>query len=132
MPDSPEAAEQIREAAAVQIVVPQTDPPSIRAGAQAEQAEAEDLEHQKQRLIIQNAAQDIRLRRKYANRIFYLVRYWLIGVLGVLILQGALGPWKLFDLSENVLLALIGGTTVNVLGLFVVVINYLFPKRPVD
>ena len=34
-----------------------------------------------------------------------------------------------FDLSDNVLIVLITGTTVNVIGVFVVVMNYLFPKR---
>lgn len=34
-----------------------------------------------------------------------------------------------FKLSDSVLIALIGGTTVNVIGLFLVVANYLFPRR---
>ena len=34
-----------------------------------------------------------------------------------------------FMLSENIMLAAIGSTTVNVLGILYVVANYLFPKR---
>lgn len=39
-----------------------------------------------------------------------------------------------FELSDTVLLALIGGTTASVLGLFVIVANYLFNtlKPPED
>lgn len=37
-----------------------------------------------------------------------------------------------FELSEPVLLALIGGTTANVIGLFLVVAGYLFPRRSKD
>ena len=47
----------------------------------------------------------------------------------LLALQGFLSPWKVFALSDAVILAAIGGTTVNVLGIFIIVVNYLFPKR---
>ncbi|MDP4360701.1 hypothetical protein QR510_29170, partial [Escherichia coli] len=33
-----------------------------------------------------------------------------------------------FDLDDKILLALIGGTTLNVLGIFTIVTNFLFPK----
>lgn len=34
-----------------------------------------------------------------------------------------------FKLNSDVMLALIGGTTVNVLGVFTIVANFLFPKN---
>jgi len=34
-----------------------------------------------------------------------------------------------FKLSDPVMLAVIGSTTVNILGILYVVANYLFPKR---
>ncbi|GKS99216.1 hypothetical protein AVKW3434_07530 [Acidovorax sp. SUPP3434] len=68
----------------------------------------------------------IESRKKYASKIFLLVVWWLIG-LGVVVL---LSGWKIcgFALEKAVLLALIGGTTLNVLGIFTIVTNFLFPK----
>lgn len=72
---------------------------------------------------------------------------WMIIVLGTIILTGLKHPelrkdanglfiqsrwydWLVaFDLADGVLLALIGGTTANVIGLFLVVARYLFPRR---
>ena len=73
--------------------------------------------------------QDISERKQYAKRIFNLIRAWLIGIFCLLLLQGFLSNLGLFDLSEAVILAVVGGTTLNVLGIFIVVVNYLFPKR---
>lgn len=66
--------------------------------------------------------QDIKERKKYANRIYGLVVVWLIGVAYLLIR---------FDsrVDSAVLIALLSGTTVNVLGVFVVVAKYLFPQH---
>ncbi len=68
----------------------------------------------------------IQSRKDYASKIFKLVVWWLIG-LGVVVL---LSGWKIegFALDRAVLLALIGGTTLNVLGIFTIVTNFLFPK----
>ncbi len=68
--------------------------------------------------------QDIEARKDYSNKIFKLVSCWLTGVLLVMI-----GNIFIGKLSDAVIMALIGGTTVNVLGLFLVVANYLFPKN---
>jgi len=47
----------------------------------------------------------------------------------LLLLQGfGLRSWE-FKLSDPVMLAVIGSTTVNILGILYVVANYLFPKR---
>ena len=68
----------------------------------------------------------IQSRKDYASKIFKLVVWWLVG-LGVVVL---LSGWKVegFALDKAVLLALIGGTTLNVLGIFTIVTNFLFPK----
>ena len=69
----------------------------------------------------------VQSRKTYANKIFNLVVGWLVGMGVVLLLSGfrCLG----FDLDTKVLLALIGGTTLNVLGIFTIVANFLFPKN---
>lgn len=81
---------------------------------------------EKQKLENEALSQDISERKKYAGHIFWLIVGWLVGLFVVLSLQGFKGCQ--FELSENVLLALITGTTVNILGIFVIVVNYLFRR----
>jgi hypothetical protein len=92
--------------------------------------EEEDLDKQARRAQIISIKQDIEERKKYAGRIFCLLSLWLIGLFVLLLLQGFLSPLHYFFLSEAVLLATIGGTTLNVIGIFIVVARYLFPRRP--
>ena len=94
--------------------------------------EEEDLEKQKQRAHIAGLIQDIAERKKYAGRIFWLISSWLIGIFLILILQGFGSNSHWFALSEAIVIAAIGGTTINVIGIFIVVAKYLFPKRDSD
>ena len=71
-----------------------------------------------------NFSQNVTARRRYSYRIFLTTSLWLTSVISILI---AVGLKKLF-LSDAVLIALLGTTTVNVLGFFVIVIQYLFNK----
>lgn len=73
--------------------------------------------------------QDIKERKKYANKIYDLISWWLFCIGMIVFLQGFLAQYGTFNLSDKVLIALITGTTINVLGLFIIVINYLF-KSP--
>lgn len=55
---------------------------------------------------------------------------WLTSVLLILATQGlSEGRLHFFQLSDGVLVALLGTTTVNVVGLFYVVAKYLFPDK---
>jgi hypothetical protein len=90
--------------------------------------EEEDLDRQQQKAAIQGLVQDIDERKKYATYFFWLACSWLLTIILVVLLQG-FGGFLEFRLSDNVVLALIGSTTVNVLGILYVVSNYLFPKR---
>ena len=95
--------------------------------------------------------QDRQERQKYAKYLFKLICAWLLGIFSIIMFSGFGATTARFDmsdmpvvkrlefkpsfkLSDAVLLALIGGTTINVLGLFVIVANYLFnsPKDPED
>jgi len=68
----------------------------------------------------------IKARTKYADKIYRLVVRWLICIGILLVLQGF--HIFSFSLPEKVLLALIGGTTLNVIGIFTIVANFLFAK----
>jgi hypothetical protein len=89
--------------------------------------ELEDYERAAKREEVRSLQLDNRQRLIFADRVFYLLVSWLIGLFGVLFCQGF--ALDMFQLPENVLLALIGGTTLNVIGIFMVVVRYVFPKR---
>lgn len=98
------------------------------------QEEGERFEEDERRVRIQrreaeleNYLQEIKLREEYAAKLFRLTRWWIIGIGALLLLEG-FGATTTFDLPDNVLMTAIGGTTVTVTGLFVVVVRYLFPR----
>lgn len=89
--------------------------------------ELDSIEKDKKLAELTGLKQDIAQRKDYAEKIFKLVCVWLLVVLILLILQGF--NIRGFSLDEAVLLAVIGSTTINIIGLFYVVANYLFPKK---
>jgi hypothetical protein len=94
--------------------------------------EEDDLQKEHARAILRGVKQDIDERKKYAKRFFILACFWLAAITVLLALQGFGSFWfglMPFKLADSVLLAVIGSTTVNVLGILYVVANYLFPKR---
>ena len=89
-----------------------------------------DAKTEWQRLELAGLEQDIRERKAYAGKIYWLVVCWLGVVLSIVGASGVqVYGFCAAHVSGTVLVALIGGTTVNVLGLFVIVANDLFPKR---
>lgn len=72
------------------------------------------------RLRVRNFAQDIRLRKKFANATFALVVGWLCFVAIYLLLPCT---------ETAVLVALVTGSTIKVLGLYYIVLRYLFPNN---
>jgi hypothetical protein len=88
--------------------------------------EKQILEAQFLRERIRSLSQDIDERKKYDHRIFCLICAWLAATFLVLIANGIQGG-KWFALPQPVLLALIGGTSADVLGIFYIVTHYLFP-----
>lgn len=67
------------------------------------------------------------LRLDYSNKIFWLVCSWLICVAVSIFLSG----FKIgnFSLSDKVLITFITSTTINVVGLFIVVAKWMFPSN---
>jgi hypothetical protein len=79
--------------------------------------------------------QDISERKRYAQYFFRLSCAWLVAITVIMMLQGfgSLWFWKVpFKLSDSIVLAMIGSTTVNVLGILYIVAKYLFPNRGRD
>ena len=105
----------------------------FRRPGEAAKAEEQDYKQARRRLELTSLTQDLDERKKYAKLIFVLACAWLAAVLWIIVLQGFGGvPGsvdKPFRLTDSVLLALMGTTTVNVLGTLYIVANYLFPKK---
>lgn len=83
------------------------------------------LDKDQQKLLAlkaKNLQQDIDLRKQYANRIYWLLTGWLIGVVGVVVLHGA----EMLTLPTTVLTALVSGVSLGVIGLLATVAKYLF------
>jgi hypothetical protein len=116
-----------------QIIGPETVPDnSADDKSRAEKQEYDNAERQQsleaQRLTNDQFRQDMTERRKYAEHIFELVCRWLFAMLMIVVLQGLGRKDGWFSLADSTVSVLIGMTTASVLGLFVVVATYLFPK----
>lgn len=87
--------------------------------------EAYDLAHKKAEL--KGFQEDIAARKQYAKNIFVLTCLWVGGIYALLLLQGF--AFRGFRLADSVMLAAIGSTTANIIGVFLIVTRYFFPKR---
>jgi hypothetical protein len=108
--------------------------PETQEVAERVDAEATDLDYQSKlegvrqlRFDNKQRRQDRKERRRYAHRIFCLISIWLSAVLLILVFQG-FGWWG-FKLADSIVITAIGTTTATVLGIFLIVANYLFPKK---
>ena len=98
-----------------------------------EHSEAADRERKLADEKLKGLEQDREQRKEFSHKIYTLVCIWL-GLLILILCMSAWGihfyplPSKAFFLSDNVLIALITGTSANIIGLMAIVILYLFPK----
>jgi hypothetical protein len=74
-----------------------------------------------------DAAQRRRYRAVLTPGLGYAVAGWMVFVVAVLLLQG-FGSRTGFHLSDKVLITLLTTTTINVLGIFYVVVRYFFSE----
>lgn len=128
MPDQPDLAEEyinsfndIDEINASQLELDRLD--EIYRNEQVYAENSANQAHLKQLL------QNIDERKRYASRIFWLVCGWLGFVGAIVVISGIEGHvfWGIkFSLPESVIIALITTTTINVIGIFLFVMRYLF------
>lgn len=97
----------------------------VRRNTNDEENEFESIENELKRLQNLNFQQDIDLRKRYALRIFILISAWMGFVGFYLLLHG----FNCINEPQAVLITLITTTTVNVIGLFVIVASYIYPKN---
>lgn len=87
---------------------------------------ADYFERKMKTLEVKNKAQDIEMRKKYAEQIFTFVSLYMFAVFFILFLAGSPSAFKM---SDTVLITLLGTTTANVIGVLVIVAKYLFPNK---
>jgi len=102
-------------------------PPETAAADAAFEDEKHQLDLERLKLENEEARGTIQDRRRYAEKVYRLVGAWIVLIFVLLILQG-FGSFYSFKLSDPVLLAAIGSTTVNVIGMLLIVLRYLFPS----
>lgn len=84
------------------------------------------FDEQYKSVILLDFSRKSEMRVAYANNIFSLVCIYLC-VVGIILWQSG-KQLNGFQLSDNVLIALLTTTTANVIGLFTFVVKYLFPN----
>lgn len=112
-----------------------TNVPGEDASLETQTLEQEQLrvEVEKLRAELDSFRQDVKQRKSLAPKLYLLTCCWLGAVIVFLLMQGfSEGRFHFFRLSDNVLIALLGTTTVNVVGLFYAVAKYLFPEKLTD
>lgn len=134
-------------------IQPPSDPPPNQADKKYRQ-ERDFLEREKKKQQLEDREHEAHVsgieqyhknRKRYTGRIFWLMVAWMVCVLAILVASGIARPeqpegrdlawhdWLVsFELSEAILLALIGSTSANVIGLFVIVARFLFPRDGAD
>lgn len=94
-------------------------------GERLQELEKKALELQLLKAQIQKFEDDNQSRREFSRSIFTVTVIWMFLVL-MIVIQCANGKW---ELPDSVLIALITTTTANVIGIFLIVANYLFNRE---
>ena len=88
---------------------------------------ARETENRLQKEKLKSQRQDRKQRKKFSFMIFYFLCAYLVTVFLILFLSG-LGRLS-FELADGVLITLLSTTTVNMIGIFILVVKYLFPIK---
>ena len=113
------------------VVVPETGIPSEDTkGAYSEEQKSLKARRKQD---IKDRKDARRQRRKYAHRIFVLCCSWVCAIF-ILLMFAGFGSYAHFRfyLSEPVILAAIGSTTVNIIGVFLIVVRFIFHDKKDD
>ena len=81
------------------------------------------------RIKNQKERKDQQDRELYSERAFLLAINWIVVVMLILVADGCVTIDDYFEISDSVMVTLIGATTATVLGLFAFVMKYLFHRQ---
>mgnify|MGYP001549504396 CR=1 FL=1 len=96
-----------------------------------EKTKEEKTDYDKERKSLENLQfkEDIEARKSYANKMFVMISVWLSFMILIVMIHGFGHDKSWFQLSDTVLVTLITTTTGSVLGLFTIIVNYLFKTK---
>lgn len=131
----------------LQDIVPEPD--ADDAAPDVNELERAVLQNERLRAEVDTLKQNNTERKKYAACLFWLIAVWLAAVMAFLVTYAIVpkvekhvatkSPIEVteqyrwgFQVSDAIILALIGSSSVNVIGLFVIVAKYLFPDPRKD
>ncbi len=112
------------------VVVPPDSTPLPGAGSVSDEQKAFRDRHEQD---IEDRKDARKQRRKYAHRIFVMCCSWVCAVFVLLMFSG-FGSYQhfRFHLSDQVILTAIGSTTVNIIGVFLIVVRFIFHDKEHD
>ena len=103
------------------------DPDAEEQIASSIEVKKQTEEYNRLKEEVESIKQDREERKVYASKTFDFLCVYMVFV-GILLLMSG-STTASFQLSDSVLIVILGTTTTNVLGIFYFVANYLFPKR---
>lgn len=103
------------------------DPDAEEQIASSIEVKKQTEEYNRLKEEVESIKQDREERKVYASKTFDFLCVYMAFV-GILLLMSG-STTASFQLSDSVLIVILGTTTTNVLGIFYFVANYLFPKR---
>lgn len=93
------------------------------------------LKVEKLELELEELKKDVSLKNVVLIEIRFFVKIWLVFLIIIIILDSIsihfsiLDPFEIkFDISDNVLIAIVTGTTASVIGLYATIARHLFPN----
>lgn len=96
--------------------------------AESDMISGNDIEQEARRLELnikkenlENSRQDREERKRYANKVYWLVFLYLFSVLAIVVFYNCM-------LSDTVLVTLLTTSSANVIAVFIIVMRYLFRK----
>lgn len=110
-------------------VSPSSNDPVVSEKAAYDEIERRKREAEARHLEIQNESdtQDRDQRKDFAERVYYFACVYMVFVFLILFLSGSTGAH--FKLNDSVLITLLRTTTANVIGVFAIVVTYLFSRK---
>lgn len=103
------------------------DPDAEEQMASSIEVKTQTEEYNRLKEDVESIKQDREERKVYASKTFDFLCVYMICVGLLLFMSGS--TTASLQLSDSVLIVILGTTTTNVLGIFYFVANYLFPKR---
>ncbi len=112
-----------------QITVPEFPKGTVVAEAKKDARKEDRVADMSSRDDHDDREQNRTLRVIFSGVVALLVTLWMVAVYALLIAQGRHSLYGHFDLSEKVVLVALGTVTLNIIGLLVLVLRYVFANR---